>query len=374
MLIQSCPRRFISDFCFLVVSFSFWGCKQAQSSDLSSVVKLTESSLHPLESEFPEEGKYIQEAIQIATKGVDKTKTTLEKSGRDAHTKAHGCVQAKFETLEKIPESLRVGVFAQKQSFASWIRYSTASGEKNSDKKSGSLGMAIKLMNVPGQKVLENERNELTQDFLVVNFPTFIVPNIKEYVALQRNPVLYFANPWHLKTLGIIGKIKGFKPADPLESRYWSMSAYSLGNTAVKYSAIPCEAPQSVYPKDPSDDYLAENMQKHLDTRGACFTFAVQKFVDQDTTPVENPMDEWKEEKSEFIPVAKIDIPPQQFRSARQQDFCENLSFTPWHALPEHRPLGNLNRARRFVYEATSKKRHSDNGIGRKEPVSFSIE
>lgn len=31
---------------------------------------------------------------------------------------------------------------------------------------------------------------------------------------------------------------------------------------------------------------------------------------------------------------------------------CESLSFNPWHALAEHRPLGGMNRLRRAVYAA----------------------
>ena len=31
---------------------------------------------------------------------------------------------------------------------------------------------------------------------------------------------------------------------------------------------------------------------------------------------------------------------------------CESIAFNPWHALPAHRPLGNMNRARREIYQA----------------------
>ena len=31
---------------------------------------------------------------------------------------------------------------------------------------------------------------------------------------------------------------------------------------------------------------------------------------------------------------------------------CESTAFNPWHALPAHRPLGNMNRARKQIYEA----------------------
>jgi hypothetical protein len=84
--------------------------------------------------------------------------------------------------------------------------------------------------------------------------------------------------------------------------------------------------------------------------------------------PVEDPMVEWSEARSPFIKVAEIRIPPQSFRGEEQLTICENLSFTPWHALPEHRPLGGINRMRKTVYETISKLRHQMNAAPREEP------
>jgi hypothetical protein len=86
--------------------------------------------------------------------------------------------------------------------------------------------------------------------------------------------------------------------------------------------------------------------------------------------PVETPMKIWSEEASPFVKVARIDIPSQSFRSDEQMKFCENLSYTPWHALPEHRPLGGINRLRKVVYETISTERHKLNGVRPQEPVA----
>jgi hypothetical protein len=109
-------------------------------------------------------------------------------------------------------------------------------------------------------------------------------------------------------------------------------------------------------------------MSSHLATRDACFELAVQKQVDADRMPIEDATVVWDERRSPFVPVAQIVIPVQSFESDAQMAFCENLSYTPWHALPEHRPLGGLNRIRRAVYEATSALRHEKNGAARREP------
>jgi hypothetical protein len=84
---------------------------------------------------------------------------------------------------------------------------------------------------------------------------------------------------------------------------------------------------------------------------------------------VEDSKTEWLESEAPFIKVATIHIPQQVFDTEAQMAFCENLSFTPWHALPEHRPLGGVNRVRRIVYEQISKLRHDLNHAPREEPT-----
>ncbi|KAF8926952.1 hypothetical protein BGZ52_005017, partial [Haplosporangium bisporale] len=46
----------------------------------------------------------------------------------------------------------------------------------------------------------------------------------------------------------------------------------------------------------------------------------------------------------------------------------ERLSFNPWHSLPEHKPLGAMNRFRKVVYERISRVRDTMNSVPRQEP------
>ena len=89
--------------------------------------------------------------------------------------------------------------------------------------------------------------------------------------------------------------------------------------------------------------------------------------------PVEDSTVTWSEDDSPFVPVARIEVPAQTFDSAAQTTFCEDLSFSPWHATTAHRPLGSLNRTRKVVYEATSAARHRLNGVQRVEPTDFTV-
>ena len=86
---------------------------------------------------------------------------------------------------------------------------------------------------------------------------------------------------------------------------------------------------------------------------------------------VENSKDEWEEADAPFLKVATIRIPQQEFDTPAQNLFCENLSFDPWHALPEHRPLGLINRLRRIIYPHISEVRHQLNSTLLPEPQGF---
>ncbi|NBW82246.1 hypothetical protein EBR21_10885, partial [bacterium] len=137
----------------------------------------------------------------------------------------------------------------------------------------------------------------------------------------------------------------------------------------MKYSAVPCAEPQTPMPDNPSATYLTDNLESHLKSRPACYNFMVQLYIDSEKTPIEDPSIEWNESDSPFVKVATLEIPRQEFRSPKQQQFCENLSFTPWHSIDTLRPLGNLNRVRKKVYEAVSLQRHKNNGVAAEEPV-----
>jgi hypothetical protein len=52
--------------------------------------------------------------------------------------------------------------------------------------------------------------------------------------------------------------------------------------------------------------------------------------------------------------VADIVIHRQTFDPKARNTACELLSYSPWHALPDHKPLGAVNRMRKGIYEAIS--------------------
>jgi catalase len=108
-------------------------------------------------------------ATQQIVQMIDESVRAEAKNGlarRGAHAKAHGCVQAEFRVLDKLPEEVRVGIFREVHTYPAWIRYSNAFGKVQDDSVDDGRGMAIKLMGI--------ERSESgTQDFIMINHPVF---------------------------------------------------------------------------------------------------------------------------------------------------------------------------------------------------------
>jgi len=130
----------------------------------------------------------------------------------------------------------------------------------------------------------------------------------------------------------------------------------------VKYSLVPRfdGAPPPDRPNGKSDEYLSQALAQYLRTQAAVFEFRVQPQTDPVEMPVEDTSVEWDEKVSQPIPVATLTIGRQDVDSPEGRaltEECETMTFSPWNALAEHRPLGGINRLRQAVYLASQAKR-----------------
>jgi hypothetical protein len=327
----------------------------------------------------PDEADAIKSILDTFEEAVKKKHAAGSRPAwRDAHAKAHGCVKADFSVKADIPTDLRRGVFAAARSFTAWIRFSNGHGKPQDDRIQDGRGMAIKLTAVDGPKLLPQEAQAKTQDFIMINSPAFFIRTAGDYVSFLRAskynvPFAFFLTHWH--ELRVARAIVQETVGGVLEQRYFSMTPYLLGPQYIKFSARPvdCGRDAALVPSAASPpggpDYLRDGMITWMSSRDACFTFAVQPQTDPATMPVEDSTTVWDETKAPFIEVATIRIPKQRFDSDAQQTFCETLSYTPWHALAEHRPVGGINRVRKVVYEGISVLRHKLNTTPRVEPT-----
>ncbi|MEH2048044.1 catalase family protein [Nostoc sp.] len=283
---------------------------------------------------------------------------------RKDHPKGHGLVWGEFKVEDNIPGSLKVGVFAQPKTYPIWVRSSNGSpaekrGKLTSDLVPDVRAIAIKLLQVEGEKVLDDEKQ--TQDFLLINHPVFFVRDAQEFANLTKASVgqadaevLRSLEP----TFEVLKAIRNKQVVNPLLVQYWSTTPYRLGSESIKFSVKPHQQDTSGSIPN-SENYLREAVVKYLSAEGKDVTYdlLVQLYIDDEKTPIEDPMQEWKEEDSPFIKLATITIPSQKFDFEERQRLDEGLSFTPWHTLPEHEPLGSVNLARKKVYQQTVKAR-----------------
>lgn len=298
---------------------------------------------------------------------------------RDAHPRHHGCVKAEFVVEEGLRDGLKVGVFAGER-YPACVRFSN--GLSNRGDADNVQGLAIKLMEVPGEKLLKVKKGRVeidppTQDFLLISHEVMVVKNGADFHQMTKalnggslEKLLFFFNPFdlHLKEFSIANATTK-TVANVLEIEYFSTTPYLLGEgQAVKYKVEPCAGVNNSEPKNPSPGYLREVMSQYLKNNGACFSFLVQVQNDPDEDLIEDPRYEWK---SDFEKVATLHIPTQRLDNPNQMDTCENISLTPWHSLPQHRPLGNINRTRKIVYQGISKFRHERNKVLPIEPLSI---
>lgn len=313
-------------------------------------------------------------------KGIIEQRDSGGITRRDVHVKAHAGVRAEFIVEPGLPEEFRVGVFKEPRTFPAWIRLSNASHIPAEDIKGDVRGFALKLMGVEGEKLIETQRDATTQDFIFLSTNLFLTKDAKEFYKLVESGALN-----KKKSISdYIGILRYFLPrprvgiklfaasrkfAHLLEMEWFSTTPYLFGERAVKYALKPWVKTKSELPRKPSNNYLRERLTEHLAREGTGFDFLIQFQLDPYREPIENSLVEWKEEHTPFHKIATIKIPRQQIDSPEQAAFAENLSFNPWHCLPEHRPLGSANRVRKAVYIAISEFRRGRNGVPNTEPT-----
>jgi len=301
---------------------------------------------------------------------------------RAGNTKTHGIVRGELIVRDDVPLEWRRGVLAEPRTFRAWVRFAGPGPASPPDiEEVGVLSIATKLMGVPGPKLLDDER--FTQDFMGISAPTFTTPDVRENAKLQAaslkgTPLFYFINPFDSHLLdGIMQGLWARTQTSPFETAYWGCVPYLLGEgRAMQYSFRPRLQTRSRVPRlprRPPDHYLRETMAATLARQDVEFDFLVQLQTDSHRMPIEHAGVRWPERLSRPVPVATLRLPRQRFDTPAQLAFAHNLSFNPWHCVPEHRPLGNQNRARRRLYWELSRLRQSMNATPHREPTGDEV-
>jgi hypothetical protein len=95
-------------------------------------------------------------------------------------------------------------------------------------------------------------------------------------------------------------------------------------------------------------DGLRDALEQTLRLQELVFEFQVQLQTNAQTMPIEDATVEWSKQDSPYQTVALLTLPIQDIAARREEG--ERRSFSVWHALAAHRPLGGVNRVRRQAY------------------------
>jgi hypothetical protein len=286
---------------------------------------------------------------------------------RTLHAKAIlGVENARLRFHPDLPEDLRVGFARPEADYPVIVRLSNASGVRQPDFARDLRGAALRIQVEPDQ----------AHDLLMTSHPVSHARDAREFVAFAR--VMAGADSTLRKGVALFVKLPqavGWSAARRMRRNviagskrkvgslaletYWSRGALLWGDAGpVRYRLRPAKAaPAAPAPSRSDPDYLGHEVAARLARTNVVFELCVQRYADAGRTPIEDGATDWSEQDAPVVPVATLTIPRQDLDTAAARAAAvriDQLTFDPWNTTDQFRPLGNLNRARRAAYEASS--------------------
>lgn len=314
---------------------------------------------------------------------------------RDAHAKSHGILRGELHLNPNLPEHLAQGMFKETKIFPVIIRLSTSPGAIEPDNQPAVKGFALKILGVEGKKFLPEEADALTQDFLMVNDTIIPTGDVKTYHDMQLRIEKLAHGPEIVQTivneagvladkvleaLGTKKEMKMVVQAHPnthmLGETYTTLGAIRYGDYVAKIGIAPLSdnvkalAGKKMDVSEPGAyrDMVAEFFR----TQGAEYELRAQLCTDLKAMPVEDASIDWPQDQSPYQVLGKIVLPAQDSFSPARRVFADDvLAFNPFHCLPEHLPLGSINRVRIKAYASSTKYRHAMNAAPKVEPTDI---
>ncbi len=305
----------------------------------------------------PTDDQLIAAIVAATLRKQEKEHRPGQVARRALHPKSHGTVKGRFTVRTDLPSELRVGLFARPGTYDVVARFSNGALSPTAhDKKPNIRGLAFKLHGVPGPKALAGEETSTEHDFVFANHPVFFSPtpsHLLSFITRRVGRLLTI----HLRLAILLFQSVFKRVGQLLELSYFSQVPYAWGDRACKFALLPAVSPASHTPPDPDDHHFLRHRLEHSLRAGeAHFHFCVQLQQDPARESLEDSTVPWS---GPFVPVA--DLTFAQISAPLQESDGEALSFNPWRALPEHRPLGWPGRLRQAAYAASHRWRADRN-------------
>jgi hypothetical protein len=315
---------------------------------------------------------------------------------RDAHAKSHGILRGELQVYPNLPAHLAQGMFKEAKTYQVIIRLSTSPGAIQPDSQPAVKGFGLKIIGVAGKKFLVEEADAVTQDFLMVNDTIIPTGDVKSYHDMQLKLEKMVHGPEFIQTVVNEAAVLADKVLEAVGSKkevpvvvqahpnthilgetYTTLGAIRYGDYVAKVGVAPLsENVQALAGKEVDVSEPGAYRDLVVDffhSQGAEYELRAQLCTDLKTMPVEDASIDWPQNQSPYQALGKIVIPAQEaFSPARHVYADEVLSFNPFHCLPEHLPLGSINRVRIKAYASSTTYRHATNAQPKVEPTAIS--
>ena len=295
---------------------------------------------------------------------MQRAKSAKYGPGRGLHRKQHLGLSARLDVLDKLPAHARHGLFAASRSFEAWVRLSNGSADKASDARPDVRGFAIKVRGLSGPGALGGDTK--SQDFTLIPPAAFAFARTDEFVGLalsaSRSPGALLK--YLVKRYGLIGGLRqGRRLTKSIGTPFPGFAAATF-HSAAPLACGPYAVRVRLRPRGTvapaSGTEWARDMAERLRVGPLVHELQLQFFTHEATTPIEDASVDWPERESPYVTVARLTLPRQDADSAAGQALAAQIEaavFDPWSALAEHRPLGDVMRARKVVYFESQKQR-----------------
>jgi hypothetical protein len=296
---------------------------------------------------------------------MQKRKSAKYGKGRALHRKQLLALRATFNVLPDLPAYARHGLFARPGAYEAWVRLSNGGTDRARDATPDIRGFAIKVRGVRGPGALGKPTE--AQDFVLINQEKFAFPKSEEFVGL----VMAASNgksalfKYLLRRYGLLGALKfmarfaatlGRKFSGFASERMHSAAPIACGPYAARVRLLPARDQPLA---DASNDWAAD-FGRQLASGPLVHELQLQFFVDEQRTPIEDASVDWREDVAPYVTVARLSIAQQPLDDAAAAALTKEVEqavFDPWDALAEHRPLGDVMRARKAVHFASQQTR-----------------
>ena len=339
-----------------------------------------------------EEAKTVAELNDTFDQILERTHEDYGHAVRSVHAKAHAILAGTLTIDDGLSPELAQGLFAHAGEHPVLLRLSTNPGDILDDAISVPRGLAMKVMDVDGERLPGAEGR--TQDFILVNAPVFqaksadkFLGNLKllakttdraEGAKVALSAVLRGVNN-ALSAVGIdsaaVKTLGGAPNVEPLGETYFSATPFRYGDHVAKFSLRPIAPAMTALTGETIDtagdrDAIRHRLREEMREIDVEWEFRVQLARDLERQPVEDATVEWDEAEAPWQRVGIVRAARQDSWDAdRVEEANERLRFSVWTGLAAHRPLGNINRARRDTYRHSADFRERANGCPIHEPM-----